>query len=94
MKKKPDFSLGAPSQLSFSLNHRTPRFFLSYAPGWGIEAHLEGLKTIQLNNTMKPKYELIVGFLNRKLPDMESWLAKIASSKDVTDPFVDVHLGK
>jgi len=30
----------------------------------------------------------------RKLPDMESWLAKIASSKDVTDPFVDVHLGK
>ena len=51
-------------------------------------------KTIQLKNTIKPRYKLIVGFLNRKLPDMESWLAKIASSKDVTDPFVDVHLGK
>ena len=30
----------------------------------------------------------------RNLPDMESWLAKLVDKKDVTDPFVDVRLGK
>ena len=30
----------------------------------------------------------------RNLPDMESWIAKLYDSKDVTDPFVDVFLGK
>ena len=30
----------------------------------------------------------------KKLPDMESWLAKLVDKKDVTDPFVDVRLGK
>ena len=29
----------------------------------------------------------------RDLPDMESWIAKLYDKKDVTDPFVDVHLG-
>ena len=28
----------------------------------------------------------------RDLPDMESWIAKLYDKKDVTDPFVDVHL--
>jgi phospholipase D1/2 len=30
----------------------------------------------------------------KNLPDMESWLAKLVDKKDVTDPFVDVRLGK
>ena len=30
----------------------------------------------------------------RNLPGMESWLAKLVDKKDVTDPFVDVRLGK
>ena len=28
----------------------------------------------------------------RDLPDMESWIAKLYDKKDVTDPYVDVHL--
>ncbi len=30
----------------------------------------------------------------RNLPDMEGWVSKLYDSKDVTDPFVDVKLGK
>jgi len=30
----------------------------------------------------------------RNLPDMESWVAKLYDSKDVSDPFVDIRLGK
>ena len=43
---------------------------------------------------------LLHGHLNieviaaRDLPDMEGWLSKIVDKKDVTDPFVDVKLGK
>ncbi len=33
-------------------------------------------------------------FAAKNLPDMESWIAKLYDSKDVTDPFVDVYLGK
>ena len=30
----------------------------------------------------------------RNLPDMEGWVSKLVDKKDVTDPFVDVRLGK
>merc|ERR1719474_2612095 len=30
----------------------------------------------------------------RDIPDMENWYSKIVNKKDVTDPFVDVKLGK
>ena len=30
----------------------------------------------------------------RNIPDMENWYSKIIDKKDVTDPFVDVKLGK
>jgi hypothetical protein len=33
-------------------------------------------------------------FAAKDLPDMESWIAKIYDKGDVTDPFVDVTLGK
>ena len=32
--------------------------------------------------------------LCRDIPDMENWYSKIVDKKDVTDPFVDVKLGK
>ncbi len=30
----------------------------------------------------------------RNLPDMEGWVSKLVDKKDVTDPFVDVKLGR
>ena len=30
----------------------------------------------------------------RNIPDMENWYSKLYDKKDVTDPFVDVKLGK
>ena len=30
----------------------------------------------------------------QNLPDLEGWVSKLVDKKDVTDPFVDVRLGK
>ena len=37
---------------------------------------------------------LLINFKSRNIPDMENWYSKIVNSKDVSDPFVDVKLGK
>jgi len=58
-------------------------------------------RTLSMNSNMGTEgavflhgYLIVKVISARNIPDMENWYSKVINKKDVTDPFVDVKLGK
>ena len=63
--------------------------------GGGGYGDLDKLTSIQgYGQTFLHGYLVIQVKEAKEIPDMENWYSKLYDKKDVTDPFVDVKLGK
>jgi len=63
-------------------------------PGGYDQAHHQFSSVVGTGQTFLHGYLIIHIREARDIPDMENWYSKIYDKKDVTDPFVDVRLGK